>query len=83
MHKKKNLKQLLNLGILDYTNLTTKSGDFDMPYICCNKVPTIDYLASYSQPGTYFMTNNTAVSFLNMTCVLMGFMGYGTEFITE
>lgn len=63
MRKKKNLKKLLNLGLLDYTNLTPKYGEYDMPYVCCKSLPEIDYLATYSQPGTYFQTPNTAVSF--------------------
>ena len=29
MKKKKNLKKLLNLGILDYTNQTSKFGEYD------------------------------------------------------
>ena len=43
MKKKKNLKKLLNLGLLDYTNLTPKYGKLDMPYIRCKVVPDIDF----------------------------------------
>lgn len=63
MKRKKNLKKLLNLEMLDYTNLTPKYGEMDMPYVCCKVVPKIDYLATYSQPCTYFKTANTCVSF--------------------
>ena len=63
MRYKHNLKKLLNLNILDYTNQTVKIGDVDMPYIRCGIVPEIDYLATYSQPSTYFHTPNTALSF--------------------
>lgn len=63
MHKKDNLKKLLNLSAVDYTNLTTKNGKYDMPCVRCNVTPQIDYLATYSQPSTYFHTPNTAVSF--------------------
>lgn len=63
MRRKKNLKKLLNLGILDYTNTTFKIGDLDMPYVRCGVIPEIDFLATYSQPGTYFKTQNTCVSF--------------------
>ena len=63
MKRKKNLKKLLNLGILDYTNLTPKIGELDMPYVRCGCVPKIDYLATYSQPCTYFHTQQTALSF--------------------
>ena len=40
MRKKKNLKKLLNLGFLDYTNLTPKYGELDMPYIRCKVIPS-------------------------------------------
>ncbi len=75
MKRKKNLKKLLNLGILDYTNLTTKIGDLDMPYVCCSVVPEIDYLATYSQPATYFKTKNTCVSFFEYDAVFDGLYG--------
>ncbi len=63
MRKRKNLKKLLNLGILDYTNLTPKIGELDLPYVCCGCVPEIDYLATYSQPHTYNHSQQTALSF--------------------
>ena len=75
MKKKKNLKKLLNLGMLDYTNLTTKVGELDMPYICCGVVPEIDYLATYSQPSTYFQTKNTCVSFFEYDAFFDGLYG--------
>lgn len=75
MKKKKNLKKLLNLGILDYTNLTPKYGEMDMPYVRCQVIPTIDYLASYSQPSTYFHTQNTFVSFFEYDVFFDGFYG--------
>lgn len=75
MKKKKNLKKLLNLGILDYTNLTPKYGEMDMPYVKCQSIPKIDYLASYSQPSTYFHTQNTFVSFFEYDVFFDGFYG--------
>ena len=63
MKRKKNLKKLLNLSLLDYTNITPKYGELDMPYVRCKEIPQIDYLASYSQPSTYFKTERTCVSF--------------------
>ena len=63
LHKKENLKDLLNLNILNNTNLTPKYGKFDMPYIFCPVIPSIDYIATYSQPKTYFHGENTCVSF--------------------
>ena len=75
MKKKKNLKKLLNLGIVDYTNLTPKYGDYDMPYISCKNPPIIDYLATYSQPCTYHQTHNTAVSFFEYDVFFDGLYG--------
>ncbi len=75
MRRKKNLKKLLNLGILDYTNLTTKYGDYDMPYVRCKALPEIDYLATYSQPGTYHHSPNTAVSFFEYDITFDGLYG--------
>ena len=75
MRKKKNLKKLLNLGILNYTNLTTKVGELDMPYVCCGMIPQIDYLAHFSQPSTCFQTPNTAVSFFEYDVIFDGLYG--------
>ena len=75
MRKKRNLKKLLNMGILDYTNLTPKLGDLDMPYVCCDGIPNIDYLATYSQPSTYFCSQNTAVSFFEYDIYFDGLYG--------
>lgn len=63
MRKKKNLKKLLNLNFLDYTNITTKYGDLDMPYVKCQAIPNIDYMATYSQPSTYFHSPDTCITF--------------------
>ena len=47
MKKKKNLRKLLTLGHLDYTNQTFKIGDYDLPYIECEDDIEVDYLALY------------------------------------
>lgn len=89
MKKKRNLKKLLNLGFLDYTNITPKIGELDMPYVQCNEVPVIDYLATYSQPSTYFHTPNTAVSFFEYDIFFDGMYGlwngiyYGNKELQE
>lgn len=89
MHKRKNLRKLLNLGILDYTNLTTKHGDLDMPYITCQRIPDIDYMATYSQPSTYFHSEGTCVTFFEFDEVFDGFYGlwnaiyYGVKELQE
>jgi len=89
MKKKKNLKKLLNLGILDYTNLTPKYGELDMPYVRCQVIPDIDYLATYSQPSTYFYSPNTCVSFCEYDVFFDGLYGlwnaiyYGVEELQE
>lgn len=89
MRKKRNLKKLLNLGFLDYTNLTPKYGELDMPYIRCEAVPHIDYLATYSQPCTYFHSPCTALSFFEYDVFFDGLYGlwnaiyYGVEELQE
>lgn len=75
MKKKKNLKKLLNLGILDYTNLTPKYGNLDMPYIKCQKTPSIDYIATYSLPSSYFHSEGTCLSFFEYDITFDGLYG--------
>lgn len=65
MRRKKNLKQLLNLSVLDCTNRNIKVGDLDMPYLTCSVVPDVDYLASYRFPSMYHYTDNTCVEFFD------------------
>ncbi len=89
MHKKKNLKRLLNLGFLDYTNLTPKYGELDMPYVRCKRMPKIDYMATYSQPSTYFHSNGTCVTFFEYDIFFDGLYGlwnaiyYGVKELQE
>lgn len=89
MKRKKNLKKLLNLGMLDYTNLTPKIGKLDMPYVNCGRSIEIDYLATYSQPGTYRLTPNTAVAFFEYDAQFDGLYGlwnaiyYGVKELQE
>lgn len=89
MYKKKNLKKLLNLGQLDYTNLTPKYGELDMPYVRCGIIPDIDYLATYSQPSTYFHSEGTCVSFFEYDICFDGLYGlwnainYGVQELQE
>lgn len=75
MRKKKNLKKLLNLSMLDYTNSTIKVGDYDMPYVRCGIIPHIDYISSYSTPGTYSYTLHTAVAFFEYDQFFDGLYG--------
>lgn len=89
MKKKKNLRKLLNLGILDYTNLTPKYGELDMPYVRCKTIPNIDYLATYSQPSTYFHSEGTCVTFFEYDIFFDGLYGlwnaiyYGVKELQE
>ena len=89
MRKKQNLKKLLNLGFLYYTNLTPKYGDLDMPYIRCKIIPDIDFLATYSQPSTYFHSQNTCVTFFEYDVFFDGLYGlwnaiyYGVKELQE
>lgn len=89
MHRRKDLKKLLNLGLLDYTNMTPKIGELDMPYVHCGLPVKVDYLATYSQPSTYFMTGHTCVSFFEYDVHFDGLYGlwnaiyYGVEELQE
>ncbi len=89
MKRKKNLKKLLNLSMLDYTNLTTKCGKMDMPYVKCNKIPAIDYMALYNHPATYFYSSNTFVTFFEYDEFFDGLYGlwnaiyYGVKELQE
>ena len=63
MVKKNNLKKLLNLNIVDFTNQTYSCGKYDLPYVRCPSNITIDYLALYSEIQNYHKTENTCVCF--------------------
>ncbi len=59
--KEKNIKRLMLLYYLKYTNLTHKCGMKNLPQITCRTKVYPDYLALYSQKSTYANTRNTAV----------------------
>ncbi len=63
MKKKKNLKKLLNLNFIDYTNQTYLVGKYDLPYVICSDVVNLDYLALYSETNNYYKTDNTCICF--------------------
>jgi len=75
MKRKKNLKKLLTLGHLDYTNQCYKITDYDLPYIECGEDIEVDYLALYGQPSTYNKTNHTAVCFMQYDIIFDGLYG--------
>lgn len=75
MKRKKNLRKLLTLGHLDYTNQCLKICDYDLPYIECGIDIDIDYLALYGQPSTYNKTSNTAVCFMQYDEIFDGLYG--------
>lgn len=60
---KKDLKKLLNLNYLDFTNTTNKVGKYDMPGIICPEISNIDYIALYKEKKDYHKTENTAIAF--------------------
>ena len=63
MVKKNNLKKLINLNFIDYTNQTYLVGKYDLPYVMCPDVVNPDYLALYSETNNYFKTENTCICF--------------------
>ena len=63
MVKKNNLKKLINLNFIDFTNRTYLIGKFDLPYVTCSDDVNLDYLALYSETNNYYKTENTCVCF--------------------
>ena len=63
MVKKNNLKKLINLNFIDYTNQTYLVGKYDLPYVRCTDIVNPDYLALYSEVKNYKKTDNTCVCF--------------------
>ncbi len=61
--RKKDLRRLLNLNYLNYTNKTHAVGDYDLPQLYCSTKIIPDYLALYNQPGDYHRTAYTCVCF--------------------
>ena len=61
--RKKDLRRLLNLNYLNYTNKTHAVGDYDLPQLYCSTKIIPDYLALYNQPGDYQRTAYTCVCF--------------------
>ena len=61
----KDLKKLLNLNHLKYTNKTVCCGEMDFPEILCDLDEYPDYIALYNQPGDYHRTTRTCVGFYN------------------
>ena len=59
----KNLRELLNLNYLSLTNKTVSCGIMDLPAINCNVSTFPDFIALYSEPGKYFITDHTAIGF--------------------
>lgn len=75
MRIKDELKKLLNLEYLEWTEQTYPIGEYDLPYIPCPPGLEIDYLATYSRPSEYFKTENTAVCFYEYDRVFDGIHG--------
>ena len=48
MVKKNNLKKLINLNFIDFTNQTYLLGKYDLPYVTCSDCVNPNYLALYS-----------------------------------
>lgn len=68
----KNLKKLLNLQYLRYTNKTFSAGKHDLPVLKCTTKVLPDYIASYSCPSEYHKTPYTAVAFYKYDNVFDG-----------
>ena len=71
-----NLKDLLNLNYLKYTNKTYFSGDFDLPKVYCDTKIFPDYIALYNEVLDYRKTDLTAVSFFEYDKTFDGQNGF-------
>ena len=63
VRKDKDMRKLLNYNILNLLDKAHRSGTLDLPSISCNTSVFPDYLALYSQPRNYHLTDNVAVCF--------------------
>lgn len=59
----RDLKRLLNLNYLTYTNKTRAAGIHDLPALSCNTSVLPDYIALSNHPGDFHHTPLTAVAF--------------------
>ncbi len=57
------LRKMLNLSYLRYTNLTHATGKHDLPALACNTEVLPDYIALSGYPSQYHKTPLTAVGF--------------------
>ena len=72
---KRDLRRLLNLNYLNYTNKTYTVGELDIPLLYCSTDIVPDYLALYNQPGNYHKTAYTGVCFYVYDNVFDGIFG--------
>lgn len=63
MLKKKELKKLINLNILNILNRCELEEKLYLPIIGCNAYIDVDYIASYSDVCEYHKSENTCLSF--------------------
>ena len=63
MRCERDLRRLLNLNYVSLTNKTQVTGEYDFPVLYCNTDIFPDYLALYTQPGSYHLTPYTGVCF--------------------
>lgn len=74
---KRDLKNLLNLNYLDFTNKTNKVGEYDLPCIVCPAIYCIDYIALYKELKDYHKTKETAIGFYQYDREFDGINGLG------
>lgn len=75
MKTKQTLQRLLNLSFLNYTNKTISRGIKDLPALYCNTEIYPDFLALYSEPKLYHLTDRTGVCFYQYDSVFDGKSG--------
>ena len=68
----KEIKKLLNLSYLNYTNKTYSVGDDDLPELICRTKVYPDFLALSTEKGSFFKTRYTGVCFYQYDNVFDG-----------
>lgn len=71
----KKMDDLMNLHLLDVTEHSHYSIDWDFPCVFCPPIPNIDYLCLYGEVRNYNRTKNTAVCFYQYDKVFDGIKG--------
>ena len=66
------LRRLLNLNFVEFTNRAAKAGPLEFPVLKCNTMRVPNYLALYQETGLYQVTEQTGLCFYSYDRVFDG-----------